>query len=132
MTINKATARKIGNAGLVALEKVAAEHGLVVEYNGGSFDSESFKPKFVFKSGNADRTAFERVCWMYGLERGDFGAEFDDTFSPTERRYRVVGINTRASRMPILCEDVATGKRYRLTEAAVVRGLKIARELERD
>lgn len=123
MTITKATAKKIGEAGLAALEKVAEEYGLTVEYNGGSFDSESFKPKFAFKSGDADRLAFERTAWMYGLEKEDYGREFNDIYGASDRRYRVIGINTRAPRMPILVQDVRTGKRYRLTDVAVKRGL---------
>ena len=123
MTINKATAKRIGEAGLVALEKVAAEYGLTVEYGGGTYTSEDFKVKFTFKSGDADRVEFERNCWRYGLERGDYGAEFDDVMGAHERRWRVVGINTRASRMPILVQDVRTGKKYRLSELAVQKGL---------
>lgn len=117
--ITKVEAKKIASEAHVALEAVAAKYGLTVDYRGGSFDSETFRPKFEFKSADADRAAFERNAWREGLEPSDFGREI--VFRGD--RFRIVGINTRATRAAVVADNLDDGKRYRLNSFAVRQAL---------
>ena len=123
MTITKAQAKRLGEEALTALQEVAKRNGLVVEYKGGSFDSNMFRPKFEFKTEQADGEEFARNAWRVGLDPEDFGKEFT---GHDGRRFRITGINTRASRFPIetLCiEGPGRGKMFRHTKLTVQRGL---------
>lgn len=63
--------------------------------------------------------AFERECFRYGLEKTDLGKHF---ITP-EGEYEIVGLNTRAHRMPILTARLNDGKRYKFSAEYVKRAL---------
>ena len=63
--------------------------------------------------------AFERECFLYGLEKSDLGK----TFITPEGTYEIVGLNTRAHKMPILAKKFNDGRRYKFSAIFVKRAL---------
>jgi hypothetical protein len=68
----------------------------------------------------ADRQSFRLFASMVGLTSEDYGKVIDCA----RRKYRLVRIEPSRPVYPIVGEDVATGKRYRLTEDSVKLALE--------
>lgn len=62
---------------------------------------------------NREADAFKQLAPFYGLEASDFGR----TFQMHGKTFKVVGLKSRAQKMPILCE--ADGKRYKFDARTV-------------
>lgn len=78
----------------------------------------------VDASGDAktpERVALEQDGGLFGLPANSYGR----TFSQGSRTYRLIGLNRRAVRMPLIAEDVATGKRYKFAADGVAALLKV-------
>lgn len=117
-SINRATAREIGDALQAALQPVAEQFGLTVEIRGGTFDAQSFKPKIEFKTADADEQDFRTYADMYGLDPDDFGREF----TSQGKRFKVSGLAHRSRVRPILCTEISIDRVYKFT----VEGVKLA------
>lgn len=95
-----------------ALAAVEKKHG--VEFNLGTirFSDTDFRGtlKCVSSDSDAGRKMFERDALRVGLKKTSYGKEF--TFRA--RKYRVVGVNTRAKKYPVKVADVATGGTYKM------------------
>lgn len=119
MMMDRAKVKEINEGTREALEKVAERFGLTVKVGGGKFDSGTFTPKIVYAEQGNDRVEFEDNAWKVGLRETDF--ERVVTIQGT--RYKLVGINLRAPRYPIVAVDLASGKQFKLTEASVQAAL---------
>lgn len=104
-----------------ALTEALQEYGLSVELNGGRMAEHEFKPKVILKVGatasgdNPDKVKFSRLCHMYGLQPTDYLRTFHNRGST----YRIIGIEPRRRKYPILVEDVVTKKRVAFTASGV-------------
>lgn len=117
-TIDRNAAKLISAACEEALQEVAERFGLTVSLRGGSFDPSAgtYKPKVEFAMADSAEKSFARDCrYIYAdgdfdkpLVPSDFGAEFVSQ----GRTFKVVGVNLRAPKFPILAEDVANGQTY--------------------
>jgi hypothetical protein len=117
--IDRSKAKQIGREVEQALQEVAERHGLTVDYRGGTYDPNTYKPRITLKSANADESEFKMYASRYGLERSDFGREFVSK----GRLFRITGVSPRSPKRPILCEEVDTGRRFKFTAAGVKAGL---------
>jgi hypothetical protein len=122
--IDTKAAGEINAATLEALRPVAERFGLTVETTGGSYDPVAgwYKPKIVFATSGSEEAAFARDCGyvgafdgMPGLAAADYGA----TFGYHGKTFRLVGVNLRARRFPLVAVDEADGRRYKLPESAI-------------
>ena len=110
--MDKQTVRRIAAEAQVALDEVAARHGMTVKIGGGSFNPEggTFTPKVTFSEGDAERKSFEQVAHLFNLTAQDYGR----TFTYGGKEYTLVGLNTRAPRYPLIVER--GGKRFKMPE----------------
>src|SRR5262249_43946333 len=113
-TMDKQAARLLSEATREALEHVAERFGVTVRVGGGTFDpvSGSFKPKVEYTDPAGPEREFRANAFLFGLSPDDYGAEF----TSQRKRFRVVGLNLRARTMPILCEEIATGRTFKFSE----------------
>lgn len=117
--MDKTQVKEIGTAAKAALEDLAAQFGLELEYSGGKYDEDTFTPRFVFKQSGAAEREFGRCAPAVGLEPDDYGR----VVIINGASFRLTGVNLRARRFPILGTALASGKTYKLTESAVLQAL---------
>ena len=118
MTITKTSARGLAEQAESALQAVAERNGLTVKYKGGSYTGTTFTPKFEFATADSAAVGFARDATFIGLTPEDFGKEV----KVEGRIIKIVGINLRASRYPVLVED-RDGKVYKYNEGAILKVL---------
>jgi len=104
-SFDRPTLRTLGAEIEVALREVAKRHGLHLTMKGGRFDATTYTPKFEFatisQGGNAETreaSAFKQWAKAFGLEPSDLNA----TIQHKGHKYKIVGANPNAKRMPIL------------------------------
>lgn len=119
-TFDRATCRQLGQDLERVLQQFAAERGVKVERAGGTFDGASFTAKLKFSvtgaaASDAARDEFDAVCGAFGLTPAHRGA----MFTWGNRRLRLVGFKAGSPKFPLLAEEPATGKRFKLTEDAL-------------
>lgn len=128
MKINRETIRTLGPQIEQQLAGLAAEHGIRIVYDGGSYDHSGkhgtikLTVATIGEDGVAndpERTAFEQHAAAYGFESSDLGRTFDFM----GETYRIVGLRPRASKRPIACERV-DGKRFVFPPALVHSALR--------
>lgn len=102
-------------------------YGFTVDFGGGSFDDNSFKPKvtIVIDGADLDRDEFEHYASLFRLSADDFGKEF----SNGGRKFRLVGLKPNRPKWPVVGECIADGKRYKFKEAAL-KGFQTPRETQ--
>lgn len=132
MTKSKVTTRltpsaceEIQSRMLEACQKIAAEHGLVIE-TAGWRDMEtsfSFDPVFRVSIPASDGTAFniekdrfEFPAEHYGLSPSDYGREF----GTGHERFRITGIDPKRPRYPISAERIPDRRGFKFTAENVV------------
>jgi hypothetical protein len=112
-----------------ACQKIAADHGLVIEGAGWrSLDSGfAFEPVFRVSIPASDGTAFnlekdmfEYLAARYGLTPSDFGREF----TAGGERFRVTGIDPRRPKYPISAERIPDRRGFKFTAENVAMLLK--------
>ena len=126
-SIDKAACKAIDAEARAALEQVAEKLGLTVKLGGGSYDptTGTYTPRVTFSVDGAEARAWAQVAALVGLAPDDYGREI--AYGGIGR-VRLVGINLRARRFPILVERVDDGKVYKVPEASVAAFLKVAEQ----
>lgn len=116
--MDKQQTKQIADASKAALEAVAAEFGVAIEYKGGSYDSGSCIIKFEFADigeggivKTREATDFQRHATSYGLEASDLGREF----TSNSHTFTITGLKTRARKMPIMATKNADGRNYKFS-----------------
>lgn len=120
-SIDKTTAKAIGEAVQEALKGVAEQFDLQVEVRGGTFDATSFKPKVEFTTANAAEDVFRTYADMYDLDPDDFGKEF----TASGKRFKISGLAPQNRSRPILATEVSTGRGYKFTVDGIQRALNL-------
>ena len=107
-----------------ALEEFGEKENLVVDLGSATFGNSNvtFKLNLNEVSGDGsvltrEAVAFQRAARLYGLQPEDLGRVFR---SPSGKRFKITGLNTRAHKYPIQAEEVGTGKRFKFPSHAVV------------
>ena len=89
-----ATERKIIAAEmLAATQAIAEKYGLTAEQKGGSYDSTTFTPKFVFVLPAANAAKKEQEAALYGPMLGLPADIVGKTFHDGAKTFTVVGLN---------------------------------------
>ncbi|ESY98110.1 hypothetical protein [Mesorhizobium sp. L48C026A00] len=105
---------------LEACQKIAADHGLVIESAGwrGLDSGFAFEPVFRVSVPASDGTAFnlekdmfEFLAARYGLAPSDLGREF----STGSERFRITGIDPKRPRYPISAERIPDRRGFKFT-----------------
>lgn len=114
---------------LEACQKVAANHGLVVESAGwrGMDTGFSFEPVFRVSVPASDGTAFnlekdrfEFLAEHYGLQPSDFEREF----RTGGEKFWITGIDPKRPRYPISAERIPDRRGFKFTAENVVMLLR--------
>jgi hypothetical protein len=95
-----------------ALNKIAEKHGLEkLEMKSISYESDrsGFTTKIEAKTTGAAKKEFEKYASIVGLNPADFGKEFKSQGN----RFKIEGINLRASKFPIICTNIDNKKGYK-------------------
>lgn len=122
MGIDRTFLRQFGAEAQEALEKVASKHGVSVSYKGARFSSANATIKFeiatVGRGGEVNTReveSFKRSARRYGFEPEDLGSEF----TVRGETFKIVGLNTRAHKYPIVGERVTDGRRFKFHASTV-------------
>lgn len=129
--IERSTCSTLTARANAALKVLGEEFGLTITVKGGGqFSDSTFQTKVEFALPSAggelmttEATAFRLNARLYGLQPDDLFREF--TYAG--KRVKIVGLKTRAHKMPILYVDLGTGKRYKCSEDAIKIWLDRAR-----
>lgn len=116
--VDKALVQRIAAEVQTALDEVAARHGLTVKVGGGRYDPEvgTFSPKITFTAADAEAKAFAILAPEFGLKAEDYGRKI----TVKGRTFKVVGLNPRASRFPLMGE-AEDGRQFKLTESVLAQ-----------
>jgi len=127
--LTPAAREEIQNHMLKACQKIAADHGLIIESAGwrGLCSDFSFEPVFRVSipapdgtALNLDKEMFALLASRFGLAPSDFGREF----TVGGERFRITGIDPRRPRYPISAERVPDRHSFKFTAENVAMLLK--------
>ena len=114
--MDKAQAASLNEELALAIAAVLEKHGLDKTKQDLRWTSEgAITWKIEASSGEAKRESLAMYASFVSIDPN----EIDRIFSLAGRQLRLVRYNTRARVMPWVAEDLATGKRYKLTDEQV-------------
>lgn len=120
MNFNKSNLKTLRVDITAALDEVAKKHGIDLSIGNISFSANEFTTKLTAKgSDNKTENAemdFQRGAIRIGIKSEAYGKHFTlggDTF-------KLVGINTRAKKYPLLGINGANGKTYKLPVSMLI------------
>jgi len=109
----------------MAIAEVAKKHKLNLKVTNASYSPSTFTFKLegalLDKDGmvvDRKRIDYETYCHLYNIKRCWLDKEFT---TPDGETYKIVGLNSKARKNPIIAEDVRTKKRYRFTSRQVIQ-----------
>ncbi len=104
------------------LEGIEKEIGCKLRQGNATYTPSSVKIALEISEVAADGTvqtkemeSFKALATLYGLKPEDLGR----TFTSNGRTFKLVGLKSRASRLPFLGEEVGTGRVFKFTEATM-------------
>lgn len=106
-----------------ALKSVGEEFQLSINATSIKYGDNDFTLKLECKrtdAGDLDKIAFERDCELFGFS----AADYNKVFIYDRKRYALVGFSLSSPKYPILCNEVESGKTYKMTEAVVKRAME--------
>lgn len=103
------------------LAEILDELGLKLTFKSGTYSHNKFglKVEFVLADADPAKDDFEFLARSYGVKPTDYGMGI----TINGERYKLTGINTKASRYPFNAERLRDGKSYKFTESSVVKAL---------
>lgn len=109
-----------------AIAPVAKIYGLEIVLGAGSFTRQNFTLKLKLatkgdggKALSEERESFRLHCGPQGLKPEDI----DRTFCVGGRIYKIIGLNPKAFKFPIIGQRVETGVKYKFPSGQVKAGL---------
>jgi len=106
--MDKQLAKQLGQEIQQALQSIAEEHNLVIEYRGGTFDPNEgwYKPKLILKSkeiGGVDRNKaiWDENAEIWGLQKDDLG----ETFQYKGATWTIIGLAPSRSKFPVIVQN---------------------------
>lgn len=115
--LTKDSVRDISRDINAAIQSVAKKHGIKLSMNGGTYQSSNavlkIKVSTISESGIVETK--ERISYIQNHKLYDLKREWlDQTFTNGGFVYKIIGLNTRAYKRPVLCER-NDGKVYKLS-----------------
>ena len=111
-----------------ALTPVADAFGVHITRKGGSYNPDNYRITFeaatIGETGeihSREAIDFKELCGLYGLKPEDLGKTFS---SYTGEVYKIIGLKSNSRKFPVLVKKLSNGKKYKVPDAMVVRGLK--------
>ena len=124
--ISRASIKLISARAEGALRQVAEDLGLFLDVQGGKFDpvGGTYTPKFVFSLPGADQSQFARDSrYVSALVNGEVktlqAEDLGVIFNCNGTLYKLVGVNLRAPKYPVLGQRLEDGKRFKFGTATV-------------
>lgn len=121
--IDREALRQINLVALPALEIALAPFGITIEqgrcvYSNGS--TGELRVKLIAAGADPDRENFELCAPLFKLLPSDYMR----LFTVDGKRYSLVGIEPGRPKFPFIGRACADGKRFKFTEAAVLRAFE--------
>ena len=115
----------------VAMEAIANKYGFNAHCGNIGYTDNSFNLSVKMSAQSVggmsfEQAEFEKVCHLYGFSKEDFEKEF--TYLDSD--FILTGFNTRARTTPVLAINKKDGKKYRLSERAVLSVLGVTKSSE--
>lgn len=128
MSITREQIKAITEDAQRLLDAIGAKHGVAFRRktsNYGEVGKIAFDvlPIADGKLVTPEALAFSAHARLYGLDAKDLGA----TFIAQGQTFRIVGLNTRRGKYPIMAEQVGGARRIKLTADSAVAALAKAR-----
>ncbi len=128
--MDKKQADKMAAELLAAAQQVAEKYGMIAAPKSGTYTDVSFTARIQFISADPEQNP-ERVTWaksyeMACMSSGGFGAIKVEWLGKTfaaprgNKTFRLLGLNRRATRLPYMAEEVATGKIFKFTRNSIL------------
>jgi len=126
MAINafdRETAKEVMRRAEAALAPLAAEYGLTFRPK-ASYDEATLRLRIemgireLADGRSADQAQFEKFCVLYELDKKDFGQEFETGGT----RYKIVAVQPKRFKRPVVGARVPDGKRFLFTPDQVRMG----------
>lgn len=97
------------------------KHSVKIKLGNITYDPGiNFTAKITVTGADGDKKIFEKYCNLFGLKDSDYGRivnlKGDD--------YKIVGLELKRSKFPIVVENVKTKKKVSTTEEAIKSKLK--------
>lgn len=113
--------RTVSSAIAAELKDLGLRLGIIIEVGGGSIGADNLVIKMTVKSSDpmrqerAARAKFDMYAHYYGLEAGDYGAEFNGNdgryklvdFMPSRPKYSLVGVDVRTGKTMLFTKSIA-------------------------
>jgi len=95
-----------------AIKDIGKEHGVILEVSPGSYSTNNFtfKVEGGMSLGDGNVMTKEAVAYRNYSMHEQTGVELFDEFRDGSRRFKVIGYKTRASKRPIVCRNLDTGR----------------------
>ncbi len=122
--IDRPACKRIREAVEENLAEILDELGLKLVTKNGTFDHQKFglKVEFILADADPAKDDFELLATAYGVKPTDYGMGI----TINGNRYKLTGINTKASKYPFNAERLDNGQSYKFTERSVVKALGYA------
>jgi len=127
MKIDTANLKEFREEFKKAVEKLAKKYKVEISLGNISYDNLEFHGKMSVKNLeqggkkiDADKENFSKYAVLYGLKPALFGY----SITAQGKNFKIVGINPRKRKFPIVLEDTKTGKRVCATQEIVVKSIK--------
>lgn len=122
---DQATCGTVGDEAMQALAEVAEKYGLTLVRERGSFDRDgssfTFKASFKVMTEGGQPADFAKKARRLGLPEDCWGAEVE----MSEGMCRVIGINLRARKYPVLTQKLNGERGYPYPASGIRRALEL-------
>jgi len=113
--MDRTQAKQMGADIEKALQTIADEYNMTMEYRGGSFSDTDYKPWVTFTGKNADGKSRTEKEWelyrdMFGLKKEWLG----EKVVLSGKKMTITGLDTKKSKYPVMVET-ADGHKYKVT-----------------
>lgn len=123
-SFNQQNLRELVAAAHEALAPVAKQFGLTLEKKSGSFATEEFTFKAIFKTPAAEKIAETKTLRFIGTVAGLPKDIIGKTFTAGKRDYKVLELKPNRPSYPVVASRVPDGRRFKFPVDMVVAGLK--------
>lgn len=121
--LNRDTLRIIKDRAIASLAPIAKELGVQFKFAGGRFEATNAILKLEVMTVGTNGKAFDRErdeylrhCNLYELDKSWLDKTFLDRGYD---KFKIVGLNMRRRKNPVICENLETRKRFVFPAAAI-------------
>lgn len=118
--MDKQTLRSFNTDAIIALDKIAAEHGMSIKAGNSRFGSANATLKFELSDITSDGEVLTPEAQAFKVNAARYGLHPDDlygTFNFQGKQYRLTGLKTRRPKFPICAENVKTGRGHKFPDS---------------